>query len=202
MHDSDMDAPAYRARDMVRVPGLISLCRLPLAIAFPFTVARPVWAFALLGAAAGTDVLDGWYARRFDQQTAAGAVLDGVMDKVFALTVVATLVVVGSLSVLHALVLGARELGEAPLLARAMFRRDRAPASQRDASALGKLATILQFGTVILVMSRIGPRAACVYTTGVCGAMAALGYWRRELSIKRARVSASVPRRPRPRRGT
>jgi cardiolipin synthase (CMP-forming) len=182
-----MDASGYHPRDLFRIPGLISLCRLPLAVAFPFTVGRPVCAIALLVGAAVSDVLDGWVARRFHQQTATGAVLDGVMDKVFALSAVATLVVGGWLSLLQALVLGTRELGEAPLLARAVLlrgRNDRSHVAQRDASPLGKLATMLQFATVVLVMLRIGPRPACIYATGVCGAMAALGYWRRELGAQ------------------
>src|SRR5258708_33918552 len=105
-----MDASGYHARDLLRVPGLISLCRLPLGIAFPFAVGRPAWAIALMTAAGATDVLGGWDARRFHQQTRAGAVLDGVMDKVFALSAGSTLVVGGWLSVGPAGGLGARGL--------------------------------------------------------------------------------------------
>jgi hypothetical protein len=67
-------------------------------------------------------------------------------------------------------------------LVRAFVRRDRSRGAQRDASSLGKVATMLQLATVILVILRVGPRAAGVWATGVCGVMAALGYWRREAS--------------------
>jgi phosphatidylglycerophosphate synthase len=79
---------AYRARDLLRVPSLLSLARLPLAAAFVLLVDRPPVLVLVLVAAGVTDVLDGWYARRFDQVTATGAVVDPITDKLFVLTVV------------------------------------------------------------------------------------------------------------------
>ncbi|MBS2018843.1 MAG: CDP-alcohol phosphatidyltransferase family protein [Deltaproteobacteria bacterium] len=76
----------YSARDLVRVPGLLSLSRLPLAVAFGFTVvSQPPLALTFLALAGLSDVLDGWYARRYGQATRTGAVLDAIVDKVFVL---------------------------------------------------------------------------------------------------------------------
>lgn len=57
------------------------MLRLPLAAAFPF-VSSPVWQLAIVGAAAASDVADGFLARRFGSSR-AGAVLDPIADKVF-----------------------------------------------------------------------------------------------------------------------
>ena len=52
----------YRARDLLLAPSLLSLMRLPLAVAFVVTVRQPPAAFAVLALAAATDVLDGYLA--------------------------------------------------------------------------------------------------------------------------------------------
>jgi CDP-diacylglycerol--glycerol-3-phosphate 3-phosphatidyltransferase/cardiolipin synthase len=173
------EASVYRARDLVRVPGLLSLARLPLAIVFPLALNRPVLAIAVMAAAALSDVLDGWYARAFAQQTAMGAVLDGLMDKVFVVTMLSTLVVRGWLPPLHALLLCTRELGELPLLVSAIAHREWRSPVRPSANAVGKLTTVLQFATVLAVVLRVEVRNVLVYVTAVCGALAALLYWNR-----------------------
>jgi phosphatidylglycerophosphate synthase len=166
--------------DIVRPPGLLSLSRLPLAVAFVPAADRPPWAIATLAAAGISDVLDGWVARRLHQETADGAVLDGVMDKVFAVTVLVTLIARGAFSPEEVLALGAREIGEAPLVVRALLRGDR-QAGQDGANAFGKVTTVLQFTSAVLVLLNARPRGAFIAATGVCGALAAISYWRREL---------------------
>lgn len=170
----------YRARDLVRVPGLLSLCRLPLAVVFPFCIGRPGAALAVLAAAAGSDVLDGWYARRFHEETRTGALLDGVMDKVFVLTVVGTLVATGLITIVQVLLLAAREIGELALVATALVLRPRPLGSHRSASFLGKLATVLQFATVVLVIVHAPLLGVAFAVTAACGALAAGEYWRNE----------------------
>ena len=59
-------------------------------------------------AAGATDVLDGWWARRFGQTSPMGAVVDGATDKIFVLGVVITLAVTHRLTPWQAVVLGAR----------------------------------------------------------------------------------------------
>ena len=172
--------PPYRARDLARVPGLLSLCRLPLAVAFPFAAPRPFWALATLAGAAVSDVLDGWYARRFHEETRTGAVLDGVMDKVFVGTVLTTLVITRALTLLDVAILGAREVGELALILVALVRRPRPLGSRREANVVGKMATLLQFATVVLVVVRAPYESVAIGVTGACGALAAGIYWRNE----------------------
>jgi CDP-diacylglycerol--glycerol-3-phosphate 3-phosphatidyltransferase len=66
------------------VPNLLSLSRLPLAVVLCACIAAEAWpaALAVFSAAALTDWLDGWWARRFDRGTALGRSLDPLTDKV------------------------------------------------------------------------------------------------------------------------
>jgi CDP-diacylglycerol--glycerol-3-phosphate 3-phosphatidyltransferase len=66
------------------VPNLLSLSRLPLAVVLCAAIAFAAWPLALgvFTVAALTDWLDGWWARRFQQQTLLGRNLDPLTDKV------------------------------------------------------------------------------------------------------------------------
>jgi CDP-diacylglycerol--glycerol-3-phosphate 3-phosphatidyltransferase len=63
------------------VADLLSVVRIPLAIAFPF-VSTP-WRLGILAAAAATDLLDGPLARRYGSSP-FGSLIDPVADKLFA----------------------------------------------------------------------------------------------------------------------
>jgi phosphatidylglycerophosphate synthase len=173
------------ARDALRVPNLISALRLPLAVAFPFAVHRPAWALAIMAAAALTDVVDGYVARRFHQVTALGTVVDGVTDKLFATTVVVTLVVSRHLSTMGTLCLLAREILELPLVFWSLWSRAHRNYRKEltSANVLGKGATVLLFlavAAVLLPDSVARPfELPLVCACGVIGALAAASYWRR-----------------------
>jgi CDP-diacylglycerol--glycerol-3-phosphate 3-phosphatidyltransferase len=66
------------------IPNLLSLSRLPLAVALFVCISAEWWAagLAVFVAAVFTDWLDGWWARRFGQLTAIGRSLDPLTDKV------------------------------------------------------------------------------------------------------------------------
>jgi CDP-diacylglycerol--glycerol-3-phosphate 3-phosphatidyltransferase/cardiolipin synthase len=178
----------YRARDLVRVPGLLSLSRVPLAAAFPFVLDRPLVALGVLAAAGLSDVLDGWYARRFGQVTPTGTALDPVTDKLFVTTVAVSLVAGGYLSVLDVVLLSARELGELPLVVWLAYdhaaRRRRA--DHPSANLTGKLATALQFGTATAALFRVPHLPWLIDGTAAVGALAAVSYWAREVRALRA----------------
>jgi cardiolipin synthase (CMP-forming) len=188
----------YRARDLVRVPGLLSLSRCPLAAAFPFVVERPAAALAILGAAGITDVLDGWYARRFGQATPTGAALDPVTDKIFVLTVAVTLVAGGHLAPVDVLLLSTREIGEAPLvLWIAVSRRARVlRAAHPSANYPGKFATVLQFVAAAGALVRMPHLRWMITASAFAGAFAAATYWMRALHEARgASAVATVAER-------
>lgn len=178
----------YRIRHVFLVPSLLSLARLPLAALFAHLVNDPLPALATLVLGGLSDVLDGWYARRFNQVTATGAVVDGITDKVFMLVVVLALVANDKLGLVGALLLGTRELGEAPLVAWWALHRAKRRARAEDprANALGKLCTTLQFGAILTCLLGSAWLDTLLAITAACGVLAAIHYWRRELKPSRA----------------
>ncbi len=181
-----------RWADAVNPPSLISWTRVPLAATFPFVVDRPALALAVLFAAAASDVFDGWLARRTGSVTAAGSVIDPITDKIFVLTVVTSLVVTGRLTLGAVLWLSTREIGEAPLVAWALVsaRIRHVRVETPMANVTGKIATVLQFTTVMLAIVGSSWTSALVRVTAVAGAAAAIHYAARAIAGHR-RVSGS-----------
>ncbi len=77
------------------VPNVLSLVRIALipvfAILYLNSTAHPVllwWSFAAVVVSGLTDLFDGWIARRFNQISEAGKLLDPLADKLTQLTVV------------------------------------------------------------------------------------------------------------------
>lgn len=183
----------YRARDLLLVPSLLSLTRIPLGVAFALTVDHPGIALSIIALSGVTDVLDGWWARRTGQVTATGAAIDPVTDKWFVLCVVLALVSRGSLSWVSLALLSTREIGELPLVvwfassARARKARVEAPM----ANIPGKFATALQFLAITMALFRAPYAQLVVYLTALAGTLAAATYWRRALRTLQPRASAA-----------
>jgi cardiolipin synthase (CMP-forming) len=182
----------YRWRDCWALPNLVSFLRLPLALAFLWASRQPRLALGILLAAAATDVVDGYLARRLGRATAVGAVVDGALDKLFAAAVAGSLLWRHQLAFVEACLLFARELVELPLVFwwgvdRAQ-RRERA--TKPGANWLGKLATVIQFFSLAAVLNGSPLRTPLSVVTAGCGAAAAALYWTREI---RAGRSASRP---------
>jgi CDP-diacylglycerol--glycerol-3-phosphate 3-phosphatidyltransferase/cardiolipin synthase len=158
--------------------NLLSAVRLPLAAAFAASVKRPVLAFGLLGAAAASDVADGWLARRRGRAGQVGAIIDPIADKAFALAAILALVRAHRVPSTAAALLLVREMVEAPLAVhRLLGRCNHTPPS---ANRRGKATTILQFMT--LASSIAAPRALWIFAFGAAaaGLAAGLGYWARD----------------------
>jgi phosphatidylglycerophosphate synthase len=166
-------------RDLWRIPGLLSLSRVPLAGVFAAVSAKPLPAIAVLALAAATDLADGWYARRFHEETATGRVLDPITDKLFVGTVIASLLASRSLTVGEALLLGTRELGELALLLVVLAVRHR-PRSIRGANRWGKIATLMQFMSVAAILLETPHRRWWILSTAACGMLTTMSYAQRE----------------------
>ena len=186
----------FRARHLLLPPSILSLLRIPLAMLFPMVFPLRAAALGVLAAAGISDVLDGWLARRLNQTTPTGAVVDPVTDKLFVLSVVATLVVKGQLSILGVFLLTVREIGELPLVVWFVIshRVRRARATKASANVPGKAVTSLQFATIAaaLVHSRI--QGALLDATAGAGLVAALAYWIREVGAFRAHTQGERAR--------
>jgi cardiolipin synthase len=173
----------YRLRHAFLVPSLVSWLRLPLAALFVLAANNAPAALSLLVVAAITDMIDGWYARRFRQATATGAVIDGLTDKAFMATVVITLIAHAKVSPFGALQLATRELGELPLVLWWALHRDRRQARAEDpkANAVGKLCTIFQFVAVVGALTDARWKDLALGAAALMGCLAAWKYWQREL---------------------
>jgi CDP-diacylglycerol--glycerol-3-phosphate 3-phosphatidyltransferase len=79
---------------VVTIPNLLTIARLVLVIPIIISLAHGsrAWAFFWGFLAIGTDLLDGWFARRFKQFSELGRILDPIVDKIGALSVVLFLV--------------------------------------------------------------------------------------------------------------
>ena len=174
----------FSARELLLPPNVLSLLRLPLAAIFPFAAGSRGGALLVLALAGVTDVLDGYLARRDGQVTATGAVLDPIADKVFALSVVSTLIAEGRIPRWGIPALLAREILEAPLLFW-VLRRPREEGGQPvevQSMRLGKLATVAQFAAVMAALELPAALPAALSVAAVLGTAAGVLYWQRELS--------------------
>jgi len=183
----------FRAKDMLLVPSLLSLTRIPMAALFPFVQPSRPGMLILIGLAGFSDMLDGWWARRFGPATPTGAVVDPVTDKLFVLSVVVTLVVTRVLPVTSVLLLSTREIGELPLLFWFLVSHKvrAARATKAAANLPGKLATAFQFATVAAALLGARFTSELLFTTAGAGAVAAVVYWMREIAAVRPPASHS-----------
>jgi len=172
----------FSAADLARAPNLLSLARLPLAAGFPFALASPRAALAVVGVAALTDALDGFVARRSRHVTATGAIIDPICDKVFAIVVIVALVARGMLAPWALPALLAREVLEAPLLLFVLAKRAPAEPAATMAGALGKVTTAALFLAVACSIAWPDAATAAVIVACVFGALAGIWYWHRALA--------------------
>ena len=95
------------------LPNLISLVRLacaPVVLWLLFGADQPWPAAILLGFLGASDWVDGWIARRFDQGSELGKVLDPTADRILLLTGVVALLIDGSVPVWFGVLVLAREV--------------------------------------------------------------------------------------------
>lgn len=168
------------------LPNLLSLVRIPLAAVPWFDPASLPLLFGTMVAAAVSDWLDGWTARRLARGgpvSGTGAWLDPLCDKVFVASALA-LVVVSARPPAWALpVVLARELSQAPLVLWYRLRRaqGRAPRFDFRAGPLGKLTTVVQFVAVGALALRVAWAHVPVVASGALGLLATVSYLRRGL---------------------
>ena len=94
------------------LPNLLSCSRLVLAAGFVASSSTDT-RVGLIGAAALTDFLDGWLARRVHATSRWGALLDPIADRVFVLTAVGTFLFLGELTTTSYFILIMRDLATA-----------------------------------------------------------------------------------------
>jgi CDP-diacylglycerol--glycerol-3-phosphate 3-phosphatidyltransferase len=133
------------------VPNILSLTRLLLAVVLFVAIERGAQlpAFWLFLLAASTDWIDGWWARRFQQVSRLGRILDPLVDKVIVCGCAVLLAAAGSaIAAWMAVVIVVRELVVTAI--RAEMER-----TGHDFSAAwsGKIKMVLQCAAIALVLA-------------------------------------------------
>lgn len=136
------------------IPNLLTVVRfmgVPLFIWLVLAEQEYGAGVVVLAVMAGTDWIDGYVARRFDQASKLGRVLDPIADRLALLAVAVTLVIAG---VVHWLYLAALVIPDAILLVLTLsFFRGH---PDLPVSVVGKVRTgLLLLGTPMLVLSRL-----------------------------------------------
>ncbi|MHC6231467.1 CDP-alcohol phosphatidyltransferase family protein [Arthrobacter sp. MMS24-T111] len=141
------------------IPNLLTVVRfmgVPLFIWLVLAQREYGAGVAVLAVMAGTDWIDGYIARRFDQASKLGRVLDPIADRLALLAVAVTLVIAG---VVHWLYLAALVIPDAILLVLTLSLFHGHP--DLPVSVVGKVRTgLLLLGTPLLLLSRLDTGAA------------------------------------------
>lgn len=203
-----LDQPVVITGRVFTVANGITLVRmLGLPVFVYLLVWRREWliTFLLVGVLACLDSIDGYVARRFNQATKLGAVLDPLTDRLTVVTLVAALVWTGILPFWMAILLLLRDLLLLAMVG--IFSRlgRPLPVSRVPVTRIGKLATMaLLVGLPFLLLGRVDlPGRTVLYDAALilaCGGTVlyyvALGQYVRAGVVWPPAPSADAPRSP------
>ena len=172
-HEMDIDWRA-RAGEVWTVPNLISLSRLPLVAGIVLAVDSPV-RYVLFALVVLSDGVDGWVARRLDQTTELGALMDPALDKLTALVLVAALYPATGLDLAYLVFFFARDafvVALVPLVPFLAFETEKV-----KARLPGKVVTNLQFlAMVAMLVPAVAATKALLWALGLASAVAITDY--------------------------
>ncbi len=157
------------------VSNLMSLGRIPLGLAFVFVDGQVAMA-TLLVTAGATDVLDGLVARASHTQSQIGELLDPLCDKLFVLLALSGFMVSGHLDLASLLILTMRDVFTAGSYLTGRLASVEIPYSARVA---GKVATALQFFTLLSLILASSFTPFLVLMTGLSSVVAIVDYGER-----------------------
>jgi phosphatidylglycerophosphate synthase len=165
----DMDSGDWREQ-VWTVPNLVSLSRLPLVAGIVVLVDSPL-RYVLFFLVVLSDGVDGWLARRLDQETELGALLDPALDKLTALVLVVALFPRTGLAVEYLALFFARDafvVSLGPLVPLYGF-----DTSKVRARPLGKVVTNLQFLAIVgMLVPAVLVTEALLWLLAVASALA------------------------------
>lgn len=133
-------------KEAINVPNAVSVLRLLLIPVFAWLVLteQTAWAGALLGVIGATDWIDGYIARRFDQVTEIGKMLDPIADRLAVAVAVILGLITGVLPWAFGWAIIIREVVIAVGAAYGWSKGVR----RLDVRWLGKLATLLLYFSI------------------------------------------------------
>lgn len=145
-----MDSFSFRPRDLVTVPNLITYIRFLLVPPFVYFFLKENYIMAgiMIGLSGLSDCFDGFFARRLDQVTSLGKILDPIADKVTLVAVAVCMVIYLPAILPIMLVLVGKEflmlLGGFILLLKKM--------TPPPANIFGKIATLVFYFVICLII--------------------------------------------------
>lgn len=146
------------SQELRSIPNMLSILRLLLVPVFLFLLVSDefLWALVVLAFASFTDWLDGQIARRFNQETSLGKILDPSADRLFIFATLIGLTLNGNIPAWFAIVIVLRDvllLFGLPTLRKLGYR-------SLPVHFLGKAGTFaLLYALPLLLMSDIWPAA-------------------------------------------
>ena len=163
-----------RRRTSLVLLNTLSLSRLPLAAVFVLNESAAL-RVALVVAAAFTDFLDGWIARRKHLESYWGALIDPLADRGFVMVALLTYVLEGKLTPLAFGVLVMRDVatGVGFLVARVV---PRLRPVKFQARMLGKVVTTLQLAALLAVLVAPGLVPLLVGAVGLTALASVVDY--------------------------
>lgn len=175
------------------LPLALSASRLGFAAAFPF--AGRTGGIALAVAAALSDGLDGFLARRWRVTTVLGSLLDALADKAFIWSALGTFVLRGDLSPWVFALLLVRDVITVPAAIVIAFTKSWDVLEQLDHLTTSRLATLMLF---TLVITKLALPAALTLNHIVAGLAAGLSVFAGAAYLARVRrqTGATVRREP------
>lgn len=157
------------------IPNAISALRIVLIVVFAVLLAnhQDGWAIAALAVAGVSDFLDGYLARRWNQVTALGRILDPAADRMLTIAVVLGLALRGIVPWWLLVVLFTRDIVVGIVLALGKRRGIHTP----QVTFVGKLATLLLYFALPIAYLCFD-RWDTLYTLSIVFATVAAGfYW-------------------------
>lgn len=183
--------PQFVSANIVTVPNALSILRLALVPVFLVLLItdQDLWALAILVVSSATDFLDGLIARRFNQISRLGQLLDPAADRLFIFASLVGLSVRQVIPLWFVVVIIAREVLLAGI-GLVLLRHRFAPL---PVHSLGKLATFCLFIALpLLLLGQVVPGVGggvTVTAWALAGWGAFLYWWVGILYLIRARVA-------------
>jgi cardiolipin synthase len=149
----DAESNEVEGEKKLNLPNILTIARfflIPVYLYF-FLAGHTAWAFMILVIAGGTDVLDGYLARRRQQTTALGSMLDPLADKSMMLTVVISFLYQELIYWPEAIAMLIRDGGMIMGSAIFHFRGKKTV----PANTMGKLTTVLFYLAIPLIMFEV-----------------------------------------------
>ena len=167
------------------LPNSISLSRLLLALAFVLIDGNGQ-RLTLIIAAAATDFLDGWLARKGNSSTVAGALIDPIADRVFVLAAISSYLLEGRFSTAQYFIFLSRDIMTAVGFVVARFIPG-LTASAFRARLLGKTVTVFQLACLVAVLTVPSLVQPLVLIIGALSAVSIVDY---TAALERSRRAA------------